>query len=72
MEVRRSEVLGHPWLHSKIKTSLEYVRLCLKNKEKERNGGGEAGGGWRRREDGKDGEREEEREGRVCSSGLGV
>jgi len=33
-KTRGSKVQGHPWLHSKFKSSLGYTRLCLRKGEK--------------------------------------
>jgi hypothetical protein len=32
MEAGRSEVQGHPWLHRKVKISLDYMKLQLGEK----------------------------------------
>lgn len=34
-ETEESEILGHPWLHGKLETSLGYTKPCLKQQEKE-------------------------------------
>lgn len=39
MEAETSEAQGHPWLHSKFKVSLGYIRPHLKGKKKKEKDG---------------------------------